>query len=202
MTKTGWWSMLRRSIDRWTDGTEENVNVAELFVALVEARDRQTQLNPDTWQWPPGAVNIEFHPPTSEGDSGRYEDGTVRIFRRDCSSWDGSLSAVELARASSCPLEELITFVHELGHHDARRFGLPCLRDGTAKEYESEVWAWEIGRAILAATAFTDWLAFETRSCADLGTYRAGLSLGKEEADGIEARVRCEVPNIITAAVP
>lgn len=174
-----------------------------MLVALVRERDRATQSNHSTGAWPPETVSIEFHPPTPDGDDGRYDPdtGTVEIFRSGCMPWDVSLSAVKLAADSPCPLKELMILAHELGHHDARRFGLPFVKNGTVEEYRSEVWAWEVARSILLAGGFTDWAGFQSRSRADLATYRTGLGLSESEADEIEARIRAESPGTIIAAV-
>jgi hypothetical protein len=128
----------------------------------------------------------------------------VEIHRYGCIYGDASSSPAELAAASSCPLDELIYFAHELGHHEANLSGLACVFDEgrPAETYESEVWAWELGRAILATTMFTDWADFDNRLKVDLDGYRTNLSLTVEAVEEIDARIRQDAPNIIEGRRP
>jgi hypothetical protein len=181
---------------------DQTICAMDVLVELVKARDRAEYRvrNADV---PRETVDIEFVPRTHEQQRGEYYPKVelIQIHRYGCTYDDPIRPASELAAESPCALEELVTFAHELGHHEARLAGRPCsAEDASASEtYALEVWAWEFARAILAETTmFAEWAYFEERFQKDLGGYRSGLSeLISESPDEIESQVRQDSPGVI-----
>jgi hypothetical protein len=183
------------------------VNPAEILVSVVRERDRS-----DYWErtrsrdWPPETVFVQFVPRQAEDEHARYhpEIPRIDIYRYGCTPLHIPQCAVDMAAASPCPLDELISLAHELGHHESALRGLFCKPDDTKQEqtFEEEIRAWSFGRAILGKTQYLDWSAFEERERRALDGYREGLSLPAPRAVDIENRIRricealwCESPS-------
>jgi len=179
--------------------SEQGVNTTEILVAVVRERDRA-----DYWErtqsleFPRETVFVQFVPRQAEEEHARYhpEIPRIDIYRYGCTPVHVPQCAVNMAAASPCPLDELISLVHELGHHESKLRGLFCSPDNAKLEqtYEEEIRAWSFGRTILAKTQYLDWSAFEERERRALDGYREGLNLPASRAADIETRIRriCE----------
>jgi hypothetical protein len=178
---------------------KDKTDIVDIFVALVRERDRAENLCPKTWKYPPGTVLITFGPRDNDDHRAMYhvDEQRIEIYRYGCTHQDANSRAVDLAGGSLYPLEELISFVHELGHHEATLAGMPCIfaESRPAETYESELHAWILGREILASTPFLDWVAFDGRRKASLEDYRVELGLTEEAADVIEVQIGANVVN-------
>jgi hypothetical protein len=173
------------------------VGAAEIFVDLVRTRDREEHWRRGNSSDDPGpTLFIMFVPRSTEDEYAMYYADIPRIdiYRYGCTPDDAQRAAVELAASSPCPLHELISFAHELGHHESASRGTFCQFDEAqpVETYEEEVRAWTFGRAILVQMSFADWGAFAERERASLLGYRVGLKVSEEAAHTIELRIRAD----------
>jgi len=164
-----------------------------ILINLVRERDRV-----EYWQrhkpcdFPPHVVLILFVPPTNPGERGRYftETPRVEIYRQGARPNDGNHIAVEDAALSPCPVQELVSLSHELGHHDSAVARGSLIFDTLAEQYEEEVRAWARWRDILSGTPFSEWPVFDERERESLEGYKGGWNLAADVAHEIEERVR------------
>jgi hypothetical protein len=184
-------------------GRASSMGASEILIELVRKHDRGEHFRrTNSSDYPPSAIVIVFIPRTTEDELAVYhardnarDIPRIDIYRYGCTDADMDRPAAELAASSPCPIQELVSLAHELGHHECSLRGLPCVFDEARRvdTYESEIAAWMLGRTILTEQSFADWDTFEERERASLRGYREGLHLSDEEANEIQARVRTQV---------
>jgi hypothetical protein len=170
------------------------MDALEILIKLVRKHDRLEHFRrTNSAEYPPSTLIIAFVPRTEEAERGLYhpEIRRIDIYRYGATDAYEDRPAAELAASSPCPIQELVSLAHELGHHECSLLGLPCVYDKARRleTYEGEVGAWMLGRAILEAHLFTDWGTFDEQEHASLLGYREGLHLSDNEANEIQARV-------------
>jgi hypothetical protein len=161
-----------------------HVQSREIFVRLVRARDRDECVRRDVpvEQCPPETVWITFCDDAGTGEMGRYHDGAVFLYRPNCVVL-ADQRAVEMAQASTNPVDELVWFAHELGHHESRRSGFPApgseptldTEDQKRDRYAEEARAWLWARAILTGEGLSGWERFDELQEVGLSSYVRGL---------------------------
>jgi hypothetical protein len=171
--------------------------LVDIYIELVRDRDRlEFWRTTGSVEFPPHSVFIRFHPRKKEDEHAMYfpEAGAPRIeiYRYGCPSMALPQRAVDMASASPCPLDELVSLSHELGHHDSAVRGSfwPLDEARPLLTYEEEVRAWLLGRNILLRRNYAEWSAFEERERRSLSQYRQGLKLTEKTAEEIEERIR------------
>jgi len=174
-----------------------------IYLSLVEDYDREEYLRAGGEEPSPRSkvlIRFESRPPD---EAGFYmpDDGELpRIFvYRSGFAEDPLHRAIDVARAATDPLGELIALSHELGHHELvlRGHGTGIFdRDRPIESYTEEAGAWFLARELLAKRGFVDWTEFDRRAEHSLKTYEEGLGLASDVTGAIRERSKA----LLTAA--